>query len=117
MEKRQEKNSGAIEKRITRCQIAINIMKLIATTFPSKWAANDIALQLGLNVRTINRVLKDMLDSGLFERKYNSYTLSLNVMQQFYDAKWTVNQEVNKSLMLGSKKNNPRGNPNDKNKK
>jgi uncharacterized membrane-anchored protein len=108
IEKRQEKNSGIIEKRTPRCQVAINMMKLIATTYPAKWTANDIAIQLGINVRTINRVLSDMLQAQLFERRYNSYTLSLNVIEQFYGAQWAVKQEVNKSLMLTNKKNNPR---------
>jgi predicted transcriptional regulator len=112
----QEKISTPNIKR-TRCQVAIDIMKLIATTYPTKWTANDMAIQLNVNARTINRILTDMVQTGLFERKYNSYTISLSVMQQFYGARWAYDQEVNKITMLQTQKINRRGKSNGKDQK
>ena len=100
------------EIKRTRCQVAIDIMKLIATTYPSRWTANDISIQILVNKRTVNRILTDMVKSRLCDLKYNSYTISLEVINQFYGAKFAVEQEVKKITMIQSKKQ--KGKPNDK---
>ena len=102
-----EKQQNA-EKR-TRGQCVIDITKLILCKYPARWTANEISTALSANVRTVTRVVRDMTESGLLDRKYNSYSISPTIVHQFYKAKWAVDNEVEKIVMVESKKSKKRG--------
>ena len=106
--KSQAEKTVPTEKR-TRGQLVIDTTKLILCKYPASWTAGDISIMLKANIRTISRVLRDMSKAGLIERKYNSYTLSLDIANQFYGAKWTLKNEIEKTIMIESKKGDSNG--------
>jgi len=111
-----KKISQAENTKRSRSILTIEIIKTILSKYPAKWRSEEISIMLGANPRTVLRILKLMIDNGLIEQKHSSYTISLNLIEQLYGAKWALQQEVNKAIMLQSKKNN-KGDNNDKTKK
>jgi len=88
-----------MQKR-TRSQLVIDVTKLVMSKYPARWNAKEISLMTGANLRTINRVLAEMSDSGLLDRKHQTYSLPLEIVTQFYGAKWYVKQEIDKDIMI-----------------
>ncbi|MFA5518835.1 MAG: helix-turn-helix domain-containing protein [Spirochaetota bacterium] len=89
--------------RRTRSQLVIDVTKLIISKYPVRWNAKEISHMTGANLRTINRVLAEMSESGLLDKKHQSYSLPLNVVSQFYGAKWYVKQEIDKEIIIHKK--------------
>ncbi len=87
----------------TRSQLVIDVTRLVISKYPTRWNAKEIALMTGANIRTVNRVLAEMTDAGLLERKYQTYSLPIDVVNQFYGAKWYVKQEIDKEIMINKK--------------
>lgn len=87
-------------KSRSRSRMVADIAALIIGKYPVPWKADEVTLALGENRRTIDRALKDMLDSGLLEKKYHSYTLSAKLVNQIYGAQWYVRQTIDKDVML-----------------
>ena len=106
-QKSQQKKQNIPAGRKSRGQLVIDITNLLLRQYPSRWPAQDISIQLGANVRTVSRVLKDMTEKGLTENKYHTYSINIEIVKRFYDAKWFVQQETAKSIMLTNKKGNP----------
>lgn len=87
----------------TRSQLVIDVTKLVMSKYPARWNAKEISLMTGANLRTVNRVIAEMTDSGLLEKKHSTYSLPLDVVTQFYGAKWYVKQEIDKEIMVHKK--------------
>ena len=87
----------------TRSQLVIDVTRLVMTKYPARWDAKEISLMTGANIRTINRVLAEMTDSGLLEKKHQTYSLPLDMISQLYGAKWYVKQEIDKQIMIHKK--------------
>lgn len=105
LKKSQVKKETANGKR-PRSQLVIDTTKLILSKYPVKWTAEEISIKTGANIRTVNRILADMTSEGLLERKYHSYTISIEIINQLYGAKWYIRQEMDKQIMLTNKKIN-----------
>lgn len=86
--------------RRTRTTLILDVMKLIMEKYPVPWKASELAVITRTPKRTVDRVLKDMLVSGLLEKRYHDYTLSTALINQFYKAQWYVRQSMDKDLML-----------------
>lgn len=91
------------KKTRTRSQLVIDVTLLVVTKYPTRWNARELSIMTGANLRTINRVLAEMTESGLLERKYHTYSLPLSVANQFYGAQWYVKQEMDKDIMIHNK--------------
>lgn len=87
----------------TRSQLVIDVTKLVVSKYPARWDAKEIALMTGANIRTINRVLAEMTESGLLEKKHQTYSLPVEVVTQFYGARWYVKQEIDKNILITTK--------------
>lgn len=93
-----------MNQKRTRSQLVIDVTRLVISKYPTRWTANDFAVMTSANVRTINRVLAEMTDSGLLEKKHQTYSLPLDVINQFYGAQSYVKQEMDKAIMIHNKK-------------
>ena len=98
----------------TKTQIVIEVARLVVNKYPARWTANEFAVMTNANIRTINRVLAEMTGSGLLEKKYSTYSLPLETVNQLYGAKWYVKQEMDKDIMIHKKSNKGDKNINEK---
>ena len=95
-------------KRRSSGQLVIDTANLLLRQYPTKWTTRDIAIQLRANERTLSRVLKEMTDKGLIENKYHAYAINIEIVRGFYESKYYVQQETNKSIMLAKAKGDPK---------
>jgi len=58
--------------------------------------------------RTIERVLKDMTESGFLEKTSGQYRIRLSLLTHLNEARQVVRQESEKRIWLESKKTSPR---------
>lgn len=84
----------------TKSKLIIEISNLVISKYPVAWKAGEIALATKANIRTVERALKEMAESGLLEKRHHSYTLSTKHIQQIYGAKWFVRQQTEKDILL-----------------
>jgi predicted transcriptional regulator len=91
---------------MTKSRLIINITKLILEKYPARWSAQELSVALNANIRSVNRALAEMVQLGLIEKKYHSYSLPLGMMQALYGGKHYVNQEVSKAILLHKSKPN-----------
>jgi len=103
VKKSQEKKQKLPIIKRSRGQLVIDTTDFLLRQYPVKWTAKEIAVQLRANMRTMGRVLKDMTEKGLIENKYHTYAIDIEIIKRFYDSKWYVQQETNKSIMLADK--------------
>lgn len=90
-------------RKRTRSQLVIDVTLLVMSKYPARWDSKEISLMTGANLRTINRVLAEMVDSGLLDKKHQTYSLPFEVINQFYGAKWYVKQEIDKEIQIHKK--------------
>ena len=91
---------------MTRAHLTIQVIRLIMEHYPTKWSAKEISVALSAPLRTVTRVLSDLTEERLFAKSYNAYSLSLEIINQFYGAQWYVRQEINKDIKLHIGENN-----------
>lgn len=84
----------------TRTRLVIEISNLLIGKYPVAWKAQEIALATKANIRTVERALKDMADSGLLEKRHHSYTLHTKHINQILGSKWYLRQQIDKDLIL-----------------
>lgn len=68
------------------------------------WTASQIALNTGYPTRTIHRVLKEMLEFGIIEKRGQDFKISSRILWNLYDYQTQFNNEKDKSLWLSNKK-------------
>lgn len=84
----------------TKTQLVIEVARLVMQKYPARWTANELTIMTNANIRTMNRVLAEMTGTGLLEKKYSTYSLPLETVNQLYGAKWYVKQEIDKDIMI-----------------
>lgn len=87
----------------TKTKLVIEISNLVISKYPVAWKAGEIALATKANIRTVERALKEMTESGLLEKRHHSYTLHTKHINQIYGAKWYLRQQTDKDVILGKK--------------
>ncbi len=90
----------------TKSIIIMEIMKLILEKYPVRWNSKELSISTKAPIRTINRILSEMTQSGLLERKHSSYSLPIAIVNQLYGAKWFVRQEMGKDIIVAKEANN-----------
>jgi transcription initiation factor IIE alpha subunit len=90
---------------MTRTRLVIEIVKLMLDKYPIKWTSSEISIALGVNRRTVDRVLSEMMQSKLTEKRYASYTLNTMFINQLYGARWFVGQQTKKDILIEKVKN------------
>ena len=98
------KSQSINTRKRTRSRLVIEVALIIMSKYPIRWDAKEIALMTGANIRTVNRVLAEMADTGLLERKHQTYSLPFEIINQFYGAKWYVKQEIDREIMIQKRK-------------
>lgn len=87
----------------TRAQLTAEITALIIGKYPVAWDVKELSLATGAGRRTVERVAADLLNAGLIEKRYHSYTLNTKLVVQIYGAQWYVRQELDKDSLIGKK--------------
>ena len=85
---------------LTRGRLTARITALILEKYPVAWNVPELSLATGAGRRTIERVLADLVDAGVIEKKYHSYTLHNRHLNQIFGARWVVRQEIEKDIMI-----------------
>ncbi|MBN2157891.1 MAG: winged helix-turn-helix domain-containing protein [Spirochaetes bacterium] len=85
---------------LTRGRLTARITALILQKYPIAWNVPELALATGAGRRTVERVLADLVEAGVIEKKYHSYTLHNRHLNQIFGAKWAVRQEIEKDTMI-----------------
>ena len=70
------------------------------------WTASEIALNTGIPERTAYRLLKEILETGILEKRGEHYKLSSRILWNLYDYQKNHEQEKDKTIWLNSKKTN-----------
>jgi DNA-binding IclR family transcriptional regulator len=88
---------------LTRGRLTAGITALVLEKYPASWSAGELAIATGAGKRTVERVLADLVDAGVLEKKYHSYTLHGKHLSQIFGARWAVRQEIEKDILIGKK--------------
>ena len=86
---------------MTRSRLIIEMVRLIMENYPTKWSAKEISIALNAPLRTVTRCLVELTEAKLFAKSYNTYSLTLELINQFYGAQWYIRQEINKQIKIG----------------
>jgi len=96
----QQEGVAFMKQKKTKSQLVIEVTNLIFSKYPVKWKAKELALASGAKQRTVERILREMTDAELLEKRDGLYTLNFKHINQFYGAKWYVRQEIDKEIMI-----------------
>lgn len=88
---------------LTRGRLTARITALILEKYPVAWNVPELAIATGAGRRTVERVLSDLVDAGVIEKRYHSYTLHNKHLNQIFGAQWVVRQEIEKNILLRKK--------------
>jgi DNA-binding transcriptional ArsR family regulator len=68
------------------------------------WTASQIALNAGIPERTVYRLLKEMVEHGIIEKRGEDYKISSRILWNLYDYQNQFNKEKDKSIWLNNQK-------------
>jgi len=85
---------------LTRGRLTARVTALILEKYPVAWNVPELSIATGAGRRTVERVLADLMEAGVIEKKYHSYTLNNTHLNQIFGARWVVRQEIEKDIMI-----------------
>jgi hypothetical protein len=89
---------------LTRGRLTARITALILEKYPIAWNVPELSITTGAGRRTVERVLADLMDAEVIEKKYHSYTLNNKHLNQIFGARWVVRQEIEKDIMIQNRR-------------
>jgi hypothetical protein len=66
------------------------------------WTASQIAINTGIPEKSVYRLLKEMLEHGIIEKRGEEYRVNSRIVWNLYDYQGTLTKERDKSLWLSN---------------